>query len=177
MGDKRVRELIVSGLFIAIGVFLPVVFHSTGSGSVFLPMHIPVMLAGFLLDIPFALAVGVATPLISSLITGMPQFFPIMPYMAVELAVYATICSLMYRKIRLNAHISLVVSMIAGRIAAALAVWVLAAFFMANLPEPPAFIAAAIVTGLPGIVLQLLIIPVVTSAIEKNFFAGKKGQG
>ena len=176
MRNKKVRSIVLSGLFIAVGVLLPVVFHATGSGGIFLPMHIPVMLAGFFLDIPFALAVGIATPLVSSLITGMPPLFPVMPYMAAELPVYALVCSLLYRKIKLNAHLSLVISMIAGRIAAAAAVWILATFFTANLPAPPAFIAAAIVTGLPGIALQLLIIPFVVSAVERNLYARKKGQ-
>lgn len=176
MGNNKVKALVMSGLFIAIGILMPIVFHSAGIGNIFLPMHIPVMLAGFFLSIPFALVVGVATPLLSSMITGMPPFFPVMPYMVAELAAYAIICSLMYRKLRLNAHISLVISMIAGRIAAAGAVWVLMTFFAANLMAPLEFITTAIVAGLPGIVVQLLIIPAVVAAVEKNFYVKKKGQ-
>ena len=71
------RQLTVSGFFIALGLILPMLFHLAGGmGVVFLPMHLPVLLAGFFLGPRFGLLVGIITPLLSSLLTGMPPLLP-----------------------------------------------------------------------------------------------------
>ncbi|MDK2811559.1 MAG: hypothetical protein PWR27_2268, partial [Petroclostridium sp.] len=131
MQNKSVKEMVLSGLFIAMGLLLPMIFHAFGMGSTFLPMHIPVLLAGFVVSMPYAIAVGVVTPILSSLLTGMPPMFPVLPYMVFELAAYGAVASLLYRRLKLNVYISLVGSMIVGRIVSGIAVWVLATFFMA----------------------------------------------
>jgi hypothetical protein len=170
MQNKSVREVVLSGLFIAIGLILPMVFHAFGAGSTFLPMHIPVLLAGFVISIPFAIAVGVLTPFLSSVLTGMPPIFPILPYMVFELAVYGAVASLLYRKLKLNVYISLVGSMIAGRIVSSVIVWVLATFFTAKLPGPITFITGGVVSGIPGIIIQIVFIPAIVLVLSKNNF-------
>jgi len=164
---KNLYQIAVAGLFIAFGLVLPMMFHTIGLGSTFLPMHIPVLLAGFMLDAPIALAVGALTPFLSSMFTGMPPAFPIMPYMIFELATYGFLISYLYRKLNLNVYLSLVGSMICGRIVAGIAVWVLTTLFAAQLPGPVAFIMASVTTGLPGIAIQLIFIPVVVMMLEK----------
>jgi uncharacterized membrane protein len=166
--NKSVKEVVFSGLFITLGLVLPVVFHFFGLGKTFLPMHIPVLLAGFMLSVPYAAAVGALTPLLSSVITGMPPLFPIMPYMVLELAVYAAVASILSRKLRLNIYISLILSMIAGRVAAGIAVWFLVIFFEAKLPGPFAFIASAVTTGIPGIIIQIAFIPPMAALLRKS---------
>jgi uncharacterized membrane protein len=168
MHNKSVKEVVFSGLFITLGLVLPVIFHFFGLGKTFLPMHIPVLLAGFMLSVPYAAAVGALTPLLSSVITGMPPLFPIMPYMVLELAVYAVVTSILSRKQRLNIYISLILSMIAGRIAAGIAVWALAIFFGAKLPGPFVFIASAVTTGIPGIIIQIVFIPPMVVLLRKS---------
>lgn len=66
MQNKLVKEVVLSGLFIAIGLILPMIFHAFGLGSTYLPLHIPVLLAGFVISIPFAITVGALTPFLSS---------------------------------------------------------------------------------------------------------------
>lgn len=168
MQNKSIREVALSGLFIAIGLILPVIFHAFGVGSAFLPMHIPVLLAGFVISIPFAIAVGVLTPVLSSVFTGMPPVFPVLPYMVFELAVYGAVASLLYRKLKLNIYISLIGSMIAGRIVSGIVVWILAAFFTAKLPGPAAFITGGVVSGIPGIIIQIVFIPAIIMILGKN---------
>ncbi|MGH4117349.1 ECF transporter S component [Clostridium sp.] len=168
MKNKSTKQLILSGLFIAIGIVLPIIFHSIGGGSMFLPMHIPVLIAGFFLSIPYALSVGALTTLLSSLLTGMPPVFPVLPFMIVELATYGVIVSLLYRKYNMNVYVSLIISMICGRIMAGLVVWSLATFFMAKLPSPMIFITASVTKSIPGIVIQLIFIPVIVMAVNKN---------
>ena len=166
MTGKTTREMITSALMIALGLILPLIFHMFGAGSVFLPMHIPILIGGFFAGVPFAMAAGMITPFLSSIFTSMPPLFPIMPIMVVELGVYGTVASLLYRKLKLNVVIALLGSMVAGRIAAGLSVWVLAIFFSVKF-KPIAFVTGAISTGLPGIIIQILVVPVIVTIIKE----------
>lgn len=161
------RELTLSGLFIALGLVLPMLFHMIGAGNVFLPMHIPVLIAGFCLSLPFAAAVGIITPILSTLLTGMPMLFPVLPYMAFELLTYAVAANILYRKFKLNSYISLMISMAAGRMVSSLVVWILASFFTAKLPSPLIFLSGTVMHGIPGIILQILIIPPVIIVLNR----------
>lgn len=161
--SNPVKDLVLSALFIALGVIIPQIFHFIGAGPVFLPMHIPVLLCGFFLSWRYALGVGIITPSLSSLITGMPVFFPMLPIMVVELGLYALCISLFYRKLKLNVFIALISAMIIGRIGAGIVVWSLAigAFKLPPIfNQPVAYVFGAVVTGLPGILIQLILIPV-----------------
>lgn len=130
-------------------------------------MHIPVLIAGFFLDWPFALAVGALTPLLSSLLTGMPPFFPVLPYMMLELATYGAVVSFFYENLKMNVYESLIISMVCGRIMAGVTVWVLATFFTVKLPSSLIFVQGAIVKGLPGIIIQLVLIPTIVLSVKK----------
>lgn len=175
MQNKSVRETVLSGLFIALGLILPMVFHAFGAGSTFLPIHIPVLIAGFVVSLPFALAVGVITPILSSLFTGMPPVFPVLPFMVFELATYGAVVSLLYRKFKLNVYISLISSMVVGRIVSSLVVWALATFFMAKLPNPIVFITGGITQGIPGIIIQIVFIPGIVLALQKSNLIKREG--
>lgn len=167
MRTNIVRETTLSGLFIAIGIILPMLFHALGQGATFLPMHIPVLLAGFILSLPFAVAVGIITPILSSILTSMPPIFPVLPFMVFELATYGLVTSFLYRKLKLNVYVSLVGAMLSGRIVATIVVWVLINFFFATLPSPIIWVTAAVTAGLPGIVIQLALIPVLVLALNR----------
>ncbi len=175
MKNKSVRELVLSGLFVAIGLLLPMIFHAFGMGSTFLPMHIPVLIAGFALSMPFAIIVGVLTPLLSALLTGMPPLFPVLPFMVFELAAYGAAASLLYRKFKLNVYISLIGSMIFGRIVSGIAVWVLATFFAAKLPGPVVFIAGSVTGSIPGIIIQIVFIPALILVLNKSNVLRREG--
>ena len=177
MENKYIKEIILSGLFIALGIVLPMIFHMVGVGSVFLPMHIPVLIGGFVLSLPFAIAVGVITPILSSLITGMPPLFPVLPFMVFELATYGAMINLLYKKYNLNVYVSLILSMLAGRVVAGIVVWVLVTFFMVKLPNPIAFIGMAIGQGLPGIMIQIVLIPVIIRFLGKSNLVRREGIG
>ncbi|MGB7605578.1 MAG: ECF transporter S component [Lutisporaceae bacterium] len=175
MLNKSIREIVLSGLFITLGIILPIIFHAFGAGSTFLPMHIPVLIAGFVVSLPFAIAVGAIIPMLSSLLTGMPPGFPVLPFMVFELATYGAFSSLMYRKFKSNVYISLICSMIVGRIVSSVVVWVLATFFMAKLPNPFVFIIVGITQGIPGIILQIVFIPGIILALQKNNLIVRNG--
>lgn len=165
---RSIYQLVLSGLFIALGIILPIIFHAFGgAGSIFLPMHIPVLLAGIFLNIPFAILVGVLTPLLSSIFTGMPPAFPMLPIMIVELPVYAMSIGIILQRTKYNLYLGMIFSMVMGRLAAGVVVFILVSLFSAKLPGPFIFIKGAIITGLPGILIQLILIPALVMAIEK----------
>ena len=156
---NHTKEIVIAGILLAIGFIIPNAFHGVGiPGNIFLPMHISVFLGGLLLSPYLALVLGMITPILSSLITGMPPLFPMAIIMVFELGAYGFISSILYRKMKMPSIVSLIISMIGGRIVAGLVVFLLATFFSVNL-EPIAFIVGGIVTGLPGIVIQLVLVP------------------
>lgn len=163
----KTKKLVIAGLLLALGIIIPMIFHSTGiAGTVFLPMHIPVLIGGFLLPPYLALLLGILTPLINSLITGMPPLFPMAIIMIFELGIYGLVASLLYRNLEIPSIISLIVSMIAGRIMAGLVVFILASLFGLQM-DPILFLIGGVTTGLPGIIIQIILIPSLIHGIVK----------
>ncbi len=161
------KEIVLSGLLLASGIILPMAFHLFGmTGPIALPMHIPVLIGGFLLSPHLALLLGILTPLISGLLTGMPVLFPMAIIMAFELGTYGLTASLLTTKLKLTAISSLIISMIAGRIAAGLTVAVLVQLFGIKM-NPFIYVKGSLITGLPGIIIQLIFIPSLIFAINK----------
>lgn len=145
------------------------IFHQFSMGGpAFLPMHIPVLIGSMLLGPASGLLIGMVTPVLSSVLTGMPPTFPMLPIMFFELAVYGLVAGYLYKTLKLNVIVSLVLAMIAGRIAAGIVVFVLAQFFGFQGPGPIPFIQGAIITGLPGIVIQLVLVPIVVNLVRRN---------
>ncbi|WMJ22575.1 ECF transporter S component [Paludicola sp. MB14-C6] len=173
MKNNKVKSLVFSGLLLAIGVLLPQVFHFSGvpnAGPVFLPMHISVFLAGFMVGPIWGLGVGVLTPVLSFIVTGgaMPPI-PILYFMMIELATYAFVAGLCSRNFKLNPYFSQIIAMICGRGVYALVLLVFGVLLGMKVP-PVTAVWTAIVTGLPGIIIQLVIIPPIVYALKKGGF-------
>ena len=166
---KNTRKIVLTGLCIAIGLVLPQLLHTIPqAGSIFLPMHIPVLLCGLLCGPVFGLACGVATPLLSSLITGMPPA-AILPGMLCELAVYGLVAGLLIKAVKTkssiaNLYIALIGAMICGRITYGI---LNSLIFMAGKYSMELWLTAAFVKALPGIVIQLVLIPAVVTVLKK----------
>lgn len=175
--NSRAKQVVTSGLLVAIGLTLPIIFHSFAMGGpVFLPMHIPVLLGGFLLSPLYALLVGMLTPLLSSILTGMPPFFPGAIQMTFELGVYGFFISLLYQRYKLRIYPSLLASMLLGRFTAGIVNYILLTQFLAKAFSINFFITAAFVTALPGIIIQLIAIPVLVKLLEHaNILQHSKG--
>lgn len=164
--NNKTKELVIGGLLLATGILLPMIFHMFGmTGPIALPMHIPVLIGGFLLSPALALSLGIITPVISGLLTGMPVMFPMSIIMAFELGTYGLVASLATRKLRLSPLPALIISMIFGRIAAAISVALLVQLFGVKM-NPIIYIKGAIITGIPGIIIQIIIIPSLIYAIN-----------
>ena len=165
-GSMDIRKIVYTALFIALGIVFPIAFHSFGaSGKIFLPMHIPVLMAGLLLGARSGLIAGVVTPVLSSLMTGMPPLMPTTPIMAAELGTYGLLSGYLHHNRRLSLTIALVAALVGGRIAAALTVAVLAVAVGIKL-SPTVYIIGALTTGLPGIIIQLVFIPLLVKKLK-----------
>ncbi len=164
-------RLSLSAMFLAMAFVLPFLTGQIPQiGSMLCPMHIPVILCGYICGAPWGFAVGVIAPLLRSITLGMPPLFPTAFAMAFELAVYGFMSGFLYRvlpKSRINIWLSLVLSMVAGRL-----VWGAVQFCCMGLDATrfgfSAFFAGAVVNALPGIVIQLIFIPIIIAVLEKT---------
>ena len=153
---NRVSKVALGAIFVAMGVALPQIFHYFGPelGRIFLPMHLPAFLAGFILGPFYGAAVGAVTPLLSFAVTGMPPFFPTLPSMLVELAAYGLFSGIFYRKLRLPLAAAMAAAMLSGRAAMLLCLFFMA--FVLNAPVSPLeSVASSFVAGMPGMAGQI----------------------
>ncbi|WP_422445046.1 ECF transporter S component [Thermoanaerobacterium sp. DL9XJH110] len=158
-------NLATSGLLIAIGILLPIAFHSFKmGGQIFLPMHLPVLLGGFMLPWQFAGAVGLITPFLSFLFTSMPPVPGVFGMMA-ELFTYGFVASVAYNKLRLGIYPSLITSMLAGRFVSIVGNWIIAAVIMGKTFNFVKFTYGLFVVALPGIAIQLILLPILVKLI------------
>lgn len=167
MRNSRTKEMVLAGMFIALGVMLPIAFHAVGAaGPVFLPMHIPVLMAGFVLSPVFALIVGMVTPLLSSVLTGMPPLMPMAFIMMIELGIYGLVVSLLSK--RLNSIFTLLTAMVVGRIAAGIMVMILVNAVGIKFAPPLVYLKGAVITGIPGMIVQLVFIPALLVLVKRR---------
>ena len=164
-------NLTLSALCLALAYVLP---FFTGQipqiGAMLAPMHIPVLLCGFLCGWPWGLAVGALAPLTRSLILGMPKLFPSAVCMCFELAVYGAVAGLLYRLLPRKKgyiYVALLGAMVAGRLVWGAAMWVCMGLTGGSFTLA-AFMAGAVTNAIPGIVLQIVLIPVLVMVLERS---------
>ena len=163
------KRTVLSALFIAIAIVLPLAFHSVpNAGGVFLPMHIPVLLCGLICGFPYGLVCGIISPLLSSLTTGMPPA-AMLPSMVCDLAVYGAVSAVLMRYVRVKnglagLYIALVGAMLAGRLVGGA---LNALIFRAGSYSMQLWLATSLFTALPGIVIQIILIPAIILALQK----------
>lgn len=171
MKKTNVKTMVLAALFLALALVLPFLTGQIPEiGSMLCPMHIPALLCGFFCGWPWGLAVGLMAPLLRSVIFGMPPMFPVAVCMSAELAAYGTVSGLLYSRLPRNKgsiYLSLLAAMVAGRL-----VWGAAQLLCAGLDVSvfglSAFWAGAVTTAIPGILIQILLIPVLVMALEKH---------
>ena len=167
------RRIVLAALFLALAFVLPMVTgHVPQVGNMLCPMHFPILLCGFVLGGPWGLAVGFVAPLLRSVLFGMPPMFPIAVSMAFELATYGAVAGWMYKKIRHTLpmmYAALVTAMVAGRLVWGAVRFVLAGLTGGSFPFQ-AFLSGALLTAVPGILAQLVLIPLILTALEKAGF-------
>lgn len=170
---QNLHRLILSALLMAVAMVLPFFTAQLKAlGSAFLPMHFPIMLCGFLCGAKYGFAIGFIAPLLRGAIFGMPPLYPNAVWQAFELAVYGFVCGYMYFRLGepklWKTYISLITAMLSGRVVWGIIKAVVLGFggeaFTVQM-----FVAGGILNAIPGIVLQLILIPPVVTVIKKRF--------
>ena len=169
MKRHHLFKLTLSALFLALAYVLPFLTGQIPEiGSMLCPMHIPVLLCGFLCGWGWGFAVGLTAPLLRSLTLGMPVPFPMGLAMALELAAYGTVAGLLYRLLppkKPYIYCSLLGAMLVGRLIWGAAMFVFAGMSGGSFPFS-AFLAGAFTNALPGILVQILLIPLLVMTLE-----------
>ena len=165
---SNIKRLTITALSIALCVVLPMAFHVIpNAGSVMLPMHIPVLLCGLICGWQYGLLCGVLGPLVSSVVTGMPPA-AILPGMMVECGMYGCVGGLLMERIRTGSlyadlYICLPLAMLAGRVISG----IVKALILTPGLSFTAWATASFVTALPGISIQLILIPTLIVALTR----------
>lgn len=164
-----VKSVVVAAVCAALGIVLPMAFHAIpGAGNAWLPMHIPVMICGLVAGPAPGAATGLLAPVLSSLLTGMPAA-PILPSMTCELAVYGLVSGALGTHVRtgrlpLDLYVSLAGAMLAGRLVGGA---LQALIFLPGTYSLAAWVTGYFVTGLLGIVLQLVVVVPIVVSLER----------
>lgn len=168
--NPTIRRMVSAAVCLALCMVLPFLTGQIPQiGSALSPMHIPVLLAGFLCGPWWAMAVGAVAPLLRFALFGMPRIFPTGVAMCFELAAYGLVSGLLYARLpkkTANIYVSLVAAMLAGRV-----VWGIVRVALSGVAGQPftwaAFMAGAFVNAVPGIIVHILLIPVIVLALRK----------
>ena len=166
---NKFLKMILSALFLALAYVMPFLTGQIPEiGAMLCPMHLPVLLCGFICGPVWGAAVGAVAPIFRSLTLGMPPLFPTALCMAFELAAYGAVAGLMHRLLprkKQYIYCSLLAAMIAGRI-----VWGVASFIFVGASGQSfifaAFLAGAFTNAIPGIIVQILLVPVLVMLLD-----------
>ena len=171
MEKKRtnILKIVLSALFFALAYVLPFLTGQIPQiGGMLTPMHIPVLLCGFVCGWPWGLVVGFAVPLFRALTIGVPYIFPKAVYMAFELAAYGAVAGVMHRilpKRKPFIYCSLLTAMLVGR-----AVYGVAKYICLGIKGDQftfsMFIAGAFTESIPGIIVQIVLVPILVMVLE-----------
>ncbi len=162
-------KMILAALFLALAYVMPFLTGQIPQiGAMLCPLHIPVLLCGFLCGPAWGLAVGFIAPLFRSFVLGMPPLFPKAVCMAFELAAYGVIAGWMHQMLprkKACIYVSLVIAMLVGRL-----VWGAAMFVCMGVSGGTftfaIFLAGAFTNAIPGILAQLVLIPVLVMILD-----------
>ena len=166
----NIKRLTLAAMFLALAFVMPFLTGQVPQiGAMLCPMHIPVLLCGFFCGAPWGLAVGFVAPLFRSLVLGMPPMFPVAVCMAFELAAYGLIAGWLYDRLpkkKVSVYAALLSAMVIGRI-----IWGIAMFgcmgFDVSKFGLTAFLSGAVLNAIPGIILQIVLIPVIVISLNK----------
>ena len=171
---KKLLRMVLAAFFLALTYVMPFLTGQIPEiGAMLCPMHLPVLLCGFICGWPWGMIVGLIAPVFRSLLTGgFPPMFPTAVCMAFELATYGAVAGLMHKILprrKLSVYCSLLVAMVLGRV-----VWGIAMLICVGASGGAftfaAFLAGAVTNAIPGMIVQIILVPILVVLIEKSKF-------
>lgn len=167
---NKIYKMVLAAMFLALSMVLPFLTGQIPQiGSALCPMHIPVLLCGFFCGPWYALAVGLFAPLLRFVLFGMPPIMPTGIAMCFELATYGLVAALLYKKLpkkKVSIYIALIAAMLCGRVLWGIARVVLLGFGQSEFGWA-AFMSGAFLNAIPGIIVQIVLIPIIVMALQK----------
>lgn len=167
---NKTKKIALSGVLLAATLLLPFLTGQIPQiGSMLSPMHIPVLLCGFVCGWQYGFMIGAIAPILRFLCFGMPPLFPVGLAMTFELATYGACAGLLYKylpKKNINIYSSLTISMILGRIVWGIVMCIIASVSNVNF-SLSIFLTGAFVNSVPGIILHILVIPIIVIALKR----------
>ena len=169
---ETTKNMTLAAMFLAIGLLLPLLTGQIPQiGNMLLPMHIPVFLCGLICGWQYGAVVGLILPLVRYVIFGMPVLFPTGIAMSFELMTYGLVAGLLYGLSRwqcvFSLYRSLLAAMVAGRI-----VWGIVQMVLLGVSNNgftwQMFMAGAFLNAIPGIIVQLILIPMIMVALNRT---------
>lgn len=157
-------------MFLAVALLLPFLTAQVQPlGNAICPMHLPVLLCGFFCGPIYGVIVGLFSPILRFALFGAPALMPIGIAMCFELATYGLVSGLLYQSLpkkKSSIYISLIGAMLIGRI-----IWGLVMAIISGAGESSfgwaAFLSGAFLNAIPGIILQIILIPILVMTIKK----------
>ena len=169
--NNSVQKLVLSAFFLALCMLLPMITaHVPLVGNMLCPMHLPVLLCGLLCGWQYGALVGFVAPLLRSALFGMPPIFPTAIAMAFELCTYGLVIGLIFMAIKkqniAGVYTAMIPAMLCGRL-----VWAIVRVILAGMSGSAftweMFISGAFTTAIPGIIVQLVFIPLIMAALNR----------
>ena len=169
--NTSTEHMVLSALFMALGIIMPFLTGQIpGIGSMLLPMHLPVLVCGYVCGWRYGLITGAIVPVLRSILFGMPPMMPTAVCMAFELGTYGAVVGILYRKLpktTWSLYVSLIGAMAAGRL-----VWGIAGIVFYGLSgnafSVSIFLSGAFFNAVPGIILQIVLIPAIIMALKRT---------
>lgn len=170
------KRTTLSAMLLSLSLVLPFLTGQMQElGSKLLPMHIPILICGFVCGWQYGLLTGFMAPLLRCMLFSMPT--PVKAIgMAFELATYGAVSGFVYQKAhrtRFRIYISLLSAMLLGRV-----VWGAVNMVIYGIRQSAftwqMFLGGALLNAIPGIILQLVLIPIIILALEKSGVISKK---
>ncbi len=176
---NNIKKTVISAMLLAVGIALPFLTGQLQQiGNMLLPMHIPALLCGLICGWQYGLGIGFIMPLLRSFLCGMPMMYPNAVAMAFELAAYGFIIGFLYEKSRWQCiralYRCMIIAMVGGRI-----VWGIAEMILLGVGENgftfTMFMGGAFFNAIPGIILQLILVPAIMLALDKTHLVPFRG--
>jgi riboflavin transporter FmnP len=169
--NENIKKMVLAALFVALGLVLPFLTGQIPTiGQMLLPMHLPIFLCALICGWKYGLAVGIILPVLRSMLFTIPPMYPMALSMAFECGAYGFVAGFLYEKTTTQSlktvYTSMLPAMLVGRIVWGVAMALLLGFRGGSFGFK-AFIAGAFVNAVPGIILQLILIPLIMVALDK----------
>lgn len=171
---KAIKNSTVAVILLILGIALPWFAHRFGIGMSLLPLHLPLIIGTLLLPLGYAALLAIMIPLLSTVLIGMPVFFPILPIIIIEFMLYVLAIKYFYQLKHYNFFISLLISLLLGRVAVTVAALFFGVFTYSGLNAAVDYFVQLFSDFVPGIIIQLLVGLILTLCFSARISQLKK---